>query len=120
MPEATYSDPQFHQAYVNALWATLAAYGWEKFSSLGRGVIYLHSFYTFPDERVASQTEYIIAENVTGEELAQMVREYDPVRAIVVLFGLVDGSGLPYTFVPNPHQPSPFEAFRQKNKGKPL
>jgi hypothetical protein len=109
-----YSDPVFHRAYVNALWHTLAAYGWEKFSSVGRGVIYLHSFYTFPDKRVASQTEYIVAEKVTGVELTQMVQDYDPVGAIVVLFGFGDGSGIPYTFTPGPEQLSPFEAFRQR------
>jgi hypothetical protein len=107
-----YGNPDFQRAYVNALWNTLAAYGWEKFSAVGKGVIYLHSFYTFPDQRVASQTEYIAAENVTGEELIQMVTDYDPVQAIVVLFGLNDGSGIPYTFVPGPEQLSPFEAFR--------
>ena len=115
MASHSYSDPQFHRAYVNALWLTLAAYGWEKFSSTGRGVIYLHSFYTFPDERVASQTEYIAADNITGAELAQMVRDYDPLKAVVVLFGLADGSGIPYTFTPGPEQLSPFEAFRQRS-----
>jgi hypothetical protein len=110
-----YSAPEFHHAYVNALWTNLAAYGWEKFSAAGRGVIYLHSFYTFPDRRVAAQTEYIAAVNVTGEELTRMVREYDPVEAIVVLFGLSDGSGVPYTFVPGPGQLSPFEAYRQND-----
>lgn len=111
-----YQAPEFHRAYVNALWNTLAAYGWEKFSAVGKGVIYLHSFYTFPDQRVASQTEYIIAENVTGEELTRMVNDYDPVQAIVVLFGLNDGSGIPYTFVPGPAQHSPFEAFQQSDR----
>src|SRR5262245_37007957 len=107
-----YAAPEFHRAYVNALWNTLAAYGWEKFSAVGKGVIYLHSFYSFPDKRVACQTEYIAAENVTGTELVQMVQNYDPVQAIVVLFGLSDGSGIPYTFVPGPDQSSPFEAYR--------
>lgn len=111
-----YGNPDFQQAYVNTLWNTLAAYGWEKFSAVGKGVIYLHSFYTFPDQRVASQTEYIAAENVAGEELTQMVRDYDPLQAIVVLFGLSDGSGIPYTFVPGSEQLTPFEAFRQSGK----
>ena len=111
-----YGDPDFQRAYVNSLWNTLAAFGWEKFSAVGRGVIYLHSFYTFPDQRVASQTEYIAAENVTGEELTRMVNEYDPLRAIVVLFGLSDGSGIPYTFVPGPEQLSPLETYRQIEK----
>lgn len=111
-----YGHPGFQQAYVNSLWNTLAAYGWEKFSTVGKGVIYLHSFYTFPDQRVASQTEYIAAANVTGEELTQMVTDYDPGQAIVVLFGLSDGSGIPYTFVPGPTQPSPLEAFRLNGK----
>ncbi len=111
-----YHTPEFQRAYVNALWTTLAAYGWEKFSAVGKGVIYLHSFYTFPDQRVASQTEYLAAENVTGEELTQMVNDYDPAQALVVLFGLHDGSGIPYTFVPGLGQLSPFEAFRQSNR----
>lgn len=110
-----YGSPEFQRAYVNALWNTLAAYGWEKFSGVGKGVIYLHSFFTFPDQRVACQTEYLAAENVTGDELTQMVNDYDPVQAIVVLFGLNDGSGIPYTFVPGPEQPSPFEAYRQSH-----
>ena len=109
-----YSDPDFQRAYVHALWDTLAAYGWENFSSAGRGLIYLHSFYAFPDGRVASQTEYVPAFKVTGEDLARLVDSYDPVGEIVVLFGLTDGSGMPYTFAPSAGQVSPFEAYKRK------
>lgn len=112
-----YSDPDFQRAYVHALWDTLAAYGWENFSSAGRGLIYLHSFYAFPDGRVASQTEYVPAFKVTGEDLARLVDSYDPVGEIVVLFGLTDGSGMPYTFAPAAGQRSPFEAFKMKGTG---
>jgi len=113
-----YSDPEFQQAFVNAQWDSLAALAWQKHAALGRGALYIHSFYTFPGTpKVAAQIEYIREADILNPDLLQLVQTYDPTREMVALIGDALGMGLSYKFRNSIAQLPPPVAFEKQQRG---
>lgn len=114
-----FSDPDFHQAYVNSSWTMLAALAWRKYLAVDRGVVYIHSFYAFPHTKnVAAQIEYIALEHLTSADVRVLVESYDPVREFVALIADASGLGMPYKFRASISQLPPPQAFDKEEAQK--
>jgi len=97
--------PNGHIAFIRAQWRDFAAFAWEKYSSEGRGAVVV-------DLRNASKSganlrvpTYYVADgserlSIRGgwptQEIAEVIRDYDPEQDVVFIFLRLDGDVFHY------------------------
>jgi hypothetical protein len=97
--------PDGHQTLIRAQWRDFASFAWKRYLSEGRGAIVIDmsraaeegSRFQVPSYYVAEQSEKLSRRGGwPSEEVAEVVREYDPEQDVVFIFITLEGEPLYY------------------------
>jgi hypothetical protein len=119
--------PDAHITFVRSQWRDFAAFAWEKYLSEGRGAVVV-------DLRNASKSgeglhvpTYYVAEDSErlakrggwpSEEIADVIKEYDPEQDAVLLFLRLDGDVFYYNVSDELTPPRAYETKRGANESR--
>ena len=110
-----------HIAFIRAQWRDFAAFAWEKFSIEGRGAVVVD---LRKASRLASKLNvptYCIAEGSTrlsarggwpSDEIAEVIKEYDPQQDVVFIFLRLDGDVFHYNVSDDLTPPNAYERMK--------
>ncbi|MEK6405700.1 MAG: hypothetical protein AABN34_01915 [Acidobacteriota bacterium] len=113
--------PDAHMTFVRSQWRDFAAFAWKKYLSEGRGAVVI-------DLRNASKSgeglhvpTYYVADGSErlatrggwpNEEIADVVKEYDPEQDVVLVFLRLDGDAFYYNVSDDLTPPRAYERSR--------
>lgn len=94
--------PDGHQTLIRAQWRDFASLAWKRYLSEGRGAIVIDmsraaegsTGFQVPSYYVADKSEKLAG--WPSEEIAEVVREYDPELDVVFIFLRLEGEALYY------------------------
>jgi hypothetical protein len=116
--------PDAHVTFIRMQWADFAAFAWRKYLSEGRGVVVVDLLKASKSAGVLQVPTYYIAEESVRspgrggwptEEIAEVVRDYDPEQDVVFLFNRLDGDVFYYNVS---DELTPPKAYESKSKAK--
>jgi hypothetical protein len=119
--------PEGHQKLLRSEWREFAAFAWGKYLSEGRGAIIINlrqgrlsgSKLQVPTSYLAEGSQRLAKlGGWPGEEVAQIVRQYDPEQDVVFLFLRLDGDVFHYLVSDELTPPQAYreEADRRQSK----
>jgi hypothetical protein len=97
--------PDMHQTFLRSQWEEFAAFGWASFLKEGRGAIVINLKRASFDASGLQMPAFYVAEGSQSlarqggwpsEEIAQVVREYDPELEVVFLVWRLDDEMIHY------------------------
>ena len=97
--------PDGHQTLIRAQWRDFAAFAWKRYLNEGRGAIVIDmtraaeedSRFQVPSYYVADRSEKLaLRGGWPSEEVAEVVREYDPEQDVVFIFLTLAGEAVYY------------------------
>ncbi|HWP45115.1 MAG TPA: hypothetical protein VNO14_17875 [Blastocatellia bacterium] len=97
--------PEGHQRLLKAEWRELAAFAWNKYLSEGRGAVIINlrrgresgTGVQIPTSYVAEGSSRLAKlGGWPGDEIAEIVRQYDPRQEVVFIFMRLDGDVFHY------------------------
>jgi|SRR5205085_2705281 len=97
--------PDGHATFIRAQWSSLAAFAWEKYNREGRGAVVVDlrratvegSAINVPTVYVAEGSDKLARRGGwPSDEIAEVVRDYDPEQDVVFLFLRLDGDVFHY------------------------
>lgn len=97
--------PNAQIAFIRAQWRDFAAFAWEKYSSEGRGAVVVDlpkaskpgAKLEIPTYYLADGTERLsIRGGWPTEEIAEVIKDYDPTQDVVFIFVRLDGDVFHY------------------------
>ena len=97
--------PDGHQTLIRTQWQDFAAFAWKHYLSEGRGAIVIDmnraaeegARFQVPSYYVADESEKLASRGGwPNEEVAEVVREYDPEQDVVFIFLTLAGEALYY------------------------
>ena len=97
--------PDGHQTLIRAQWGDFASFAWRRYLSEGRGAIVIDmsraaeegSRFNVPSYYVADRSEKLGSRGGwPNEEVAEVVREYDPEQDVVFIFLTLEGEPIYY------------------------
>lgn len=117
--------PDAHITFIRAQWRDFAAFAWEKFSIEGRGAVVvdlrkasrLAANMNVPAYYVADGSERLSARGGwPSEEIAEVIKEYDPQQDVVFVFLRLNGDVFHYNVSDELTPPKAYEAGRATGK----
>jgi hypothetical protein len=102
---AASDTPDEHLSFMRSQWPEFAAFAWEKYLSEGRGAVVIDlkraskngTRFQVPTFYLADGSERLRARGGwPSDEVAQVIREYDPERDVVFIFLRLDGDAFHY------------------------
>ena len=102
---AASDTPDEHLAFMRSQWREFAAFAWEKYLSEGRGAVVIDlkrasksgARLQVPTFYLADGSERLrVRGGWPSDEVAQVIREYDPERDVVFIFLRLDGDAFHY------------------------
>jgi hypothetical protein len=115
--------PDQHGTFIRMQWPPLAAFAWEKYNSEGRGAIVIDlrhatikgSAINVPTVYVAEGSDKLARRGGwPGEEVAEIIRDYDPAQDVIFIFLRLDGDVFHYNVSDELTPPQAYEAKRQQ------
>jgi hypothetical protein len=116
--------PDAHVTFIRSHWGDLAAFAWGKYLSEGRGVVVVDLMRASKSAGSLQVPTYYVADGgerlstIGGwpnDEIAEVVREYDPDRDVVFIFVRLNGNVFHYNASDELTPPRAYEA-RRKNE----
>lgn len=114
--------PDAHVTFLRSQWRDFAAFAWRKFLSEGRGAVVIDLLKASKSEKGLQVPTYYVADGSErlsqrggwpNDEIAGVVRDYDPEQDVVFVFVRLDGD----TFYYNASDElSPPQAYLSSNK----
>ncbi len=113
--------PDQHGTFIKMQWRSLAAFAWEKYQSEGRGAVVIDlrratiegSHVNVPTIYVAEGGESLARRGGwPSEEVAEVIRDYDPAQDVVFIFLRLDGDVFHYNVTDELTPPLAYEARR--------
>ena len=113
--------PDQHGTFIRMQWRSLAAFAWEKYQSEGRGAIVVDLRHaTVEESRINVPTVYVAEGGKRlaqrggwpNEEVAEVIRDYDPAQDVVFIFLRLDGDVFHYNVTDELTPPQAYEARR--------
>ena len=107
-------SPEGHQRFIQSQWREFAAFAWERYLLFGRGAVVIDlkgtaeagQGFQVPACYVAERSEKLMKQGGWhNDEIAQMVREYDPAEDVVFIFLRLDGDIFYYNVSDDPLPP---------------
>ncbi len=98
--------PDGHQTLIRVQWRDFASFAWRRYLSEGRGAIVIDmnraaekgARFQVPSYYVADRSEKLARRGGwPNEEVAEVVREYDPEQDVVFIFFTLAGEALYYS-----------------------
>lgn len=92
--------PDAHVTFIRSQWSDFAAFAWRKYQSEGRGAVVVDLTKASKSDAGLHVPTYYVAEgserlsNLGGwpsDEIADLVRDYDPEQDVVFIFRRLDG-----------------------------
>ena len=117
--------PMGHIAFIRAQWRDFAAFAWEKYSNEGRGAVVVDlckasrsvASLRVPTYYIADGSERLaIRGGWPSEEIAELIRDYDPEQDVVFIFRRVDGDVFHYNVSDELTPPQAHAAKREQAK----
>ena len=100
-----FDTPDEHMTFMRSQWREFAAFAWEKYLSDGRGAVVIDlkraskngTRFQVPTFYVAEGSERLRARGGwPSEEVAEVIRDYDPEQDVVFIFLRLDGDAFHY------------------------
>ena len=113
--------PDQHGTFIRMQWRSLAAFAWEKYRSEGRGAIVVDLRHATVEESGVKVPTVYVAEGGErlgrrggwpNEEVAEVIRDYDPAQDVVFIFLRLDGDVFHYNVSDELTPPQAYEARR--------
>ena len=118
--------PDAHITFIRLQWRDFAAFAWEKYVSEGRGAVVIDLSRAsrsggglhVPSYYVANGGERLSKRGGwPNEEIAEVVKEYDPEQDVIFIFLRLDGDAFHYNASDELTPPRAYQAKR-KNEGR--
>jgi hypothetical protein len=97
--------PDQHGTFIRSQWPLFAAFAWEKYQSEGRGAIVVDLRHATVEGKAINVPTVYVAEGSDrlarrngwpNEEVAEVIRDYDPAQDVIFLFLRLDGDVFHY------------------------
>jgi hypothetical protein len=97
--------PDQHATFIKSQWQVFAAFAWEKYESEGRGAIVVDLRHASVEGKAINVPTVYVAEGSEklarrggwpSEEVAEVIRDYDPAQDVIFLFLRLDGDVFHY------------------------
>jgi hypothetical protein len=97
--------PDQHGTFIRTQWPSLAAFAWEKYMGEGRGAIVIDLRRAAAEGAAINVPTVYVAEGSDNlarrggwpsEEVAEVIRSYDPAQDVIFIFLRLDGDVLHY------------------------
>ena len=120
--------PDAHVTFIRMQWADFAAFAWSKYLSEGRGAVVVDLLKASKSAGVLQVPTYYVAEGSKrlsdlggwpSEEIAEVVRDYDPELDVVFLFNRLDGNVFHYNATDELTPPNAFQSKRDAKESRP-
>src|ERR1044071_5131650 len=114
--------PEAQLHFIKAQWRDFAAFAWEKYSAEGRGAIVVDLRKAAKSSAGLSVPVYYVADGSARlsarggwptEEVAEVIRDYDPRQDVVFIFLRLAGDLFHYNVSDEPTPPQAYEAKQQ-------
>jgi len=113
--------PDQHGTFIRMQWPSFAAFAWEKYKSEGRGAIVVDLRHATMEGAAINVPTVYVAEGSDklarrggwpGEEVAEIIRDYDPAQDVIFIFLRLDGDVFHYNVTDELTPPLAYEARR--------
>lgn len=113
--------PDQHGTFIRMQWPSFAAFAWEKYRSEGRGAIVVDLRHATLEGSAINVPTVYVAEGSDklarrggwpGEEVAEVIRDYDPAQDVIFIFLRLDGDVFHYNASDELTPPQAYEAKR--------
>lgn len=113
-------NPDDHMTFIRLQWSRLAAYAWERYQQEGRGALIVDLRNASKSGAMLNVPTYYVAEGSQGldkrggwpsEEVAEVIRTYDPALDVVFIVLRLDGDFYHYNVS---DQLTPPEAYARR------
>jgi hypothetical protein len=120
--------PEGHQKMLRSEWREFAAFAWGKYLSEGRGAVVVNfrrgkqsgSRLQIPTSYVADESPRLAKlGGWPGEDIAQIVRQYDPQQEVLFLFLRLDGEVFHYLVSDELTPPQAHQEETDRRQSKP-
>jgi hypothetical protein len=97
--------PDQHATFIKSQWRSFAAFAWEKFQREGRGAIVVDLRHASVEGSAINVPTVYVAEGSDklarrggwpNEEVAEVIRDYDPAQDVIFIFLRLDGDVFHY------------------------
>lgn len=114
--------PDAHVTFIRSQWSDFAAFAWEKYLSEGRGAVVVDLMKAAKSGENLQVPTYYVADGSErlskrggwpNDEIAEVVRAYDPEQDVVFLFRRLDGHVFHYNAS---DELTPTRAYQTKRK----
>jgi len=114
--------PDSHVTLIRSQWCDFAAFAWGKYVSEGRGAVVVDLMKASKTGGALQAPTYYVADGSErlsqrggwpNEEIAEVVREYDPEQDVVFIFLRLDGDAFHYNAS---DELTPPQAYQRKGK----
>jgi hypothetical protein len=115
--------PDQHGTFIRMQWPSFAAFAWEKYRSEGRGAIVVDLRHAAIDESAINVPTVYVAEGSDklarrggwpSDEVAEVIRDYDPAQDVVFIFLRLDGDVFHYNASDELTPPQAYEARQRQ------
>lgn len=113
--------PDQHITFIRSQWRDFAAFAWEKYESEGRGALVVDlrnakadgSNFSVPTSYIAEASDQLAKlGGWPNEEVAEVIKEYDPEQDVIFIFLRLDGDIFHYNVSDELTPPKAYEAKR--------
>ena len=117
--------PDQHGTFIRSQWPMFAAFAWEKYQSEGRGAIVVDLRHASVEGKAINVPTVYVAEGSQkltrrggwpSEEVAEVIRDYDPEQDVIFLFLRLDGDVFHYNVSDELTPPAAYAAKHKKHK----
>jgi hypothetical protein len=114
--------PDQHATFIRMQWPSFAAFAWEKYSSEGRGAMVIDLRHATIEGSAINVPTVYVAEGSDklsrrggwpSEEVAEVIRDYDPAQDVIFIFLRLDGDVFHYNASDELTPPQACEAKRK-------
>jgi hypothetical protein len=115
--------PDQHGTFIRTQWPSFAAFAWEKYLSEGRGAIVVDLRHATLEGTAINVPTLYVAEGSDklvqrggwpSEEVAEVIRSYDPAQDVIFIFLRLDGDVFHYNASDELTPPQAHDASRTK------
>jgi hypothetical protein len=117
--------PDAHVTFIRSQWSDFAAFAWEKYLHDGRGAVVLDLMKASKSGENLQVPTFYVAEGSErlskrggwpNEEIAEVVREYDPEQDVVFIFLRLDGDVFHYNASDELTPPQAYQKKKRANE----
>jgi hypothetical protein len=114
-----------HLSFMRSQWRELAAFAWEKYQSEGRGAVVIDlkraskngTRFQVPTYYLAEESERLRERGGwPSEEVAEVIRDYDPRQDVVFIFLRLKGEAVHYNASDEMTPPKAYESKRSRRR----